>query len=108
MRETYEETGLHVRLTDLAGVYTKPATATLILTFSAEIVGGQPARNDEAAAFSYFAPGSEPANSVPKQVERAADAVGPRQKTLFRVQTEPSADLKELAQRARGDDKKDA
>jgi hypothetical protein len=44
-------------------------------------------KNEEAADFGYFAPGEEPENSLPKHLERVADAVDPgRDKTVFKVQ----------------------
>jgi ADP-ribose pyrophosphatase YjhB (NUDIX family) len=40
----------------------------------------------EAAEFAYFAPGEEPPNTLPKQVERAADAARNLGQTVFKVQ----------------------
>lgn len=106
VREAKEETGLDVGLYDLAGVYIKPDSNHLILTFTADVIGGRLTPNEEAAGFDYFAPGEEPANTMPKQVTRVADAAGRgreglSQETLFREQTEPPTDLALLA--ARGD-----
>ena len=89
VRETLEETGLTVRLTDLSGVYLKPAEHSLIFTFLAEVVDGELTTGPEAAAFDYFAAGREPVNSLPKQVERVSDAVAERTTTAFRVQDSP-------------------
>ena len=89
VRETREETGLSVRLTDLTGVYVKPIEHSLIFTFTAEVVDGQLTTGPEAAAFDYYAAGQEPENSLPKQVERAADAAAERATTAFRVQSDP-------------------
>lgn len=106
VRETKEETGLDVHLSDLAGVYTKPDRNKLILTFTAGISGGRPTPNEEAAAFAHFRPGEEPANAIPKQVARVADTVGRGREregrgreTIFREQTEPPTDLAALAAR---------
>ncbi len=87
VRETQEETGLDVQLTDLSGVYLKPESSTLIFNFLGKIVGGQLNKGPESAAFANFKPGQEPENTLPKQAERVADATGPRETTLFRVQT---------------------
>ena len=95
-RETREETGLNVRLVDLTGVYVKPERNHLVFTFTAEITGGRLTPNAEAADFAYFASGTEPANSLPKHVERVADAVSPQGRTIFRVQRGES-DLAALA-----------
>ncbi len=88
------ETGLDVRLDDLSGVYLKPAQnskkSEMIFTFTASVNGGQLTKNEEAADFAYFASGEEPENSLPKHIERVADAVHPgRDKTVFKVQEKP-------------------
>lgn len=89
-RETYEETGLHARAVDLSGVYTKPDVGEVVFTFLGYVTNGRLTKSSEAAEFAYFAPGDEPPNSLPKQVERVADAAGPQKTTLFRAQTGPS------------------
>lgn len=89
IRETHEETGLHVRLLQLSGVYIKPQTNDIIFSFLAKPIDGQLGKNEEAADFAYFAPGDEPPNTLPKHVERVADAAGPQKTTLFREQTGP-------------------
>jgi 8-oxo-dGTP diphosphatase len=89
VRETQEETGLSVRLTQLSGVYLKPADHSLIFSFMAEVDGGRLTLGPEAEGFDYFAPGEEPANSLPKQVERVADAHAPETATCFRIQDGP-------------------
>jgi 8-oxo-dGTP diphosphatase len=89
IRETREETGLSVRLTHLSGVYLKPHDHSLIFSFLAEAMAGQLTAGPEAAAFAYFAPGEEAANSLPKQVERVADAQNSGAATQFRIQDGP-------------------
>ncbi|MFW6063220.1 MAG: NUDIX hydrolase [Chloroflexota bacterium] len=89
LRETREETGLEVTLTHLSGVYTKPPQDEVVFTFLAEHSGGELRRNAEAAEFAYFAPGEEPENSLPKHVERVADAAGVVDTTVFREQAGP-------------------
>ncbi|MCI0731879.1 MAG: NUDIX domain-containing protein [Chloroflexi bacterium] len=90
VRETREETGLAVRLADLSGVYVKTAENKMLFTFTAEVTGGTLTPNAEAAGFAYFAPGQEPANTLPRHVERVADATRPRDTTVFRLQDGPS------------------
>lgn len=89
MRETREETGLDVRVIDLAGVYTKPDAGEVVFNFLGQIKGGRLTENREAVEFASFAPGDEPSNSLPKHVERVADAAGPQKTTLFRMQSGP-------------------
>lgn len=91
VRETREETGLEVRLTDLAGVYTKPTEREITFTFTAVVAGGTLRENNEAASFGYYAPGAEPRRAIPKHVQRLADALRPEEETIFRVQDGPSA-----------------
>jgi ADP-ribose pyrophosphatase YjhB (NUDIX family) len=91
VRETKEETGLNVRPVDLSGVYVKSEPLSLIFAFTAAVMGGALQLNPEAADFAYFEPGQEPANSLPKHLERVADAVDPdRLITRFRRQDGPS------------------
>jgi ADP-ribose pyrophosphatase YjhB (NUDIX family) len=91
VRETKEETGLNVRLLDLAGVYVKSEPLSLIFAFTAAASSGMLQLNAEAADFAYITPGQEPANTLPKHLERVTDAVDPdRQITRFRRQDGPS------------------
>lgn len=84
VRETYEETGLTVRLTDLPSIEVKPAHGLMVFTFSAEVTGGQLTTGPEAADFAYFPAGGEPANVLPRHVVRTADAVAGHGVTQFR------------------------
>ncbi|KAA3658425.1 MAG: NUDIX domain-containing protein [Chloroflexi bacterium] len=86
VRETYEETGLHVNLTDLSGVYLYDDKRHVIFVFTAVIESGQLTTGSKSAAFAYFAPGHEPENVFCQHVERAADACYPRDGTVFRFQ----------------------
>lgn len=90
LRETHEETGLVVRLTDLTGVYIKPEKEEMVFVFSAEKISGQLTTGLESAEFATFAPGDEPENSLQFHVTRVADAVTPRETTIFRVQSHPA------------------
>ena len=64
IREALEETGLHVRVTRLVGVYTSPdimiqyaegnRIQPVAFSFEAEIVGGELGLSDETTAFGYF------------------------------------------------------
>jgi ADP-ribose pyrophosphatase YjhB (NUDIX family) len=87
VREAKEETGLDVRLTDLSGVYVRPEKEEMVFVFSAEKTGGVLTTGPESAEFGYFAPGDEPENALPFHVERVADAITPRESTIFRTQS---------------------
>lgn len=64
LREVFEETGLHVRVTRLVGVYSDPnqlvvyqdgnKVQIVALHFLAEIVGGTLGLSDETSDFGYF------------------------------------------------------
>lgn len=66
IREVWEETGLHVRVTRLIGVYSSPNMLLtyadgghyqlVALSFEAEIIGGELTISDETSAFGYFTP----------------------------------------------------
>lgn len=86
VRETYEETGLHIQLTNLTGVYFKENQQEVVFNFTAEVTGGKLQTNAEAAEFAYFTSGEEPENSLPKHVIRVADALSDSDITLFRHQ----------------------
>jgi 8-oxo-dGTP diphosphatase len=86
VRETYEETGLHVRLTNLTGVYFYHDKEHIIFVFTAVINSGQLTTGTESAAFAYFAPGTEPENVVHQHLERTADAFIQHRHTIFRFQ----------------------
>ncbi len=91
VRETYEETGLQVRLTDVSGVYLYDDRRHVIFTFTAVIESGQLTTGPESGAFAYFAPGKEPENVLLQHIERAADACRPRDRTIFRFQNSNTA-----------------
>jgi 8-oxo-dGTP diphosphatase len=89
IRETQEEAGVDVELTGCSGIYVKPKQNLMIFTFSARIISGGLTTGDEAAAFSYFTPGREPDNSLPKHIERVADAISSPGETFFKIQDSP-------------------
>ncbi|MFN2190180.1 MAG: NUDIX domain-containing protein [Candidatus Promineifilaceae bacterium] len=90
VRETYEETGLEVELTSCTGIYIKPDSNSMLFTFKANVLGGSLTTSSESKAFDYFFSGKEPENSLPKQVERVADAVSFSGEIQIRIQSGPS------------------
>ena len=90
VRETYKETGLHVTLTDLSGIYVhKDEQPHMAFTFTATAASGQLAKGPEAVEFTYCFPGQEVASVVSQHAQRAADAVDPIEYTQFRFQEGP-------------------
>jgi 8-oxo-dGTP pyrophosphatase MutT (NUDIX family) len=63
-REVWEETGLQVRMTRLIGVYSNPDQLVIypdgnkvffvIMSFEAEVIGGELGLSDETTAFGYY------------------------------------------------------
>ena len=86
VRETMEETGLAVRLTDLIGVYTKPAVGEVVFSFAAVATSGTLTTGAESLAFQYLPPDAPPANALVNHVSRVADAAAATGGTLFRQQ----------------------
>ena len=64
VREVLEETGLHVRVTRIVGVYTSPGLIIeysdgnrfqpVVFSFEAEVVGGELGLSDETTDYGYF------------------------------------------------------
>ncbi len=94
VREAYEETGLHVKVTRLVGVYTTPdlvveyADGNVIqpvaLSFEATVTGGEMGLSDETTDVGYFS--VEEMGSLDlmeNHVERIHDAVKNRPEAVF-------------------------
>jgi 8-oxo-dGTP pyrophosphatase MutT (NUDIX family) len=94
-REVWEETGLRVRVTRLVGVYSNPDQLVIypdgnkaffvVLSFEAEILGGDPGLSDETTAFGYFSLGEM--ESMPihaRHKERVEDALLPGCEALIK------------------------
>ncbi len=86
-REVKEETGLDVKVTKLAGVYSKPDKDDMVFSFECKIIGGQITLNDEADQIEYFEIEKFPANTVPKQVERIQDFLETPNEVTLKIQT---------------------
>jgi 8-oxo-dGTP pyrophosphatase MutT (NUDIX family) len=86
VRETLEETGCHVRLGALTSINSYTDEANITFTFTATIVGGELTTGPEAAAFAWFQPGEEPANTPPQHRERVADACAAANRVVLRKQ----------------------
>lgn len=85
VRETREETGLHVRLLQPTGIYLVEHLPHLVVAFLAEPVGGSLTTGPEAAAFDWFTPGSEPQNTMHAHLDRVRDALSAGE-PVFRMQ----------------------
>lgn len=75
VREALEETGLHIRVTALVGIYSEPAYRTVIypdnvvqlvdVIVEAEIISGELTASAESADLQFFDPFHPPAEMVP-------------------------------------------
>ena len=54
-REAFEETGLHVRLNGLLGLYSHPGNPVVLAVYSAEAVGGSLSVSEESHEVATFA-----------------------------------------------------
>lgn len=94
-REVWEETGLKVRVTRLIGVYSNPDQLVIypdgnkaffvVMSFEAEIIGGELGLSDETTAFGYFS--LEEMASMPmhgRHKQRVEDALLGQQATLIK------------------------
>jgi 8-oxo-dGTP diphosphatase len=96
VRETYEETGLHVEPVRLAGVYSDPAFQHVTypngdqvhyvsFSFDCRVVGGTLAPDgDESLEVAYVAPDSLPDSIWPGHAIRIQDALACRESAFFR------------------------
>lgn len=55
-RETFEEAGLEVRITDLVGVYSYPGSMVVIIVYECEVLGGSLCCDHESYEVKLYAP----------------------------------------------------
>ena len=97
VRETYEETGLQVSLSNLTGIYVyEDEKPHMVFTFTASATSGELTTGAESSDFAYFAPGSERLPLVEQHLQRVSDALDPIEHTQFRMQKGPSLVIKKL------------
>ncbi|KAA3658426.1 MAG: NUDIX hydrolase [Chloroflexi bacterium] len=95
VRETYEETGLHITLTNLPGIYVyQDEQPHMVFTFTATVDSGQLTNGEESADFAHFAPGQEETPIVEQHLQRVKDAVDLVEQTQFRFQNGPHRIIK--------------
>lgn len=75
IREVREETGYHVKVGDLIGIYSTPAKDSVVLSFVAHIVGRSPWRpTNEIGEIGFFGRDELPLPMRQRTRERIADA----------------------------------
>jgi 8-oxo-dGTP pyrophosphatase MutT (NUDIX family) len=94
-RETWEETGLRVRVGRLVGIYTSPdylieyadgnRRQIVAMSFEAEVIGGELGTSDETTEFGYFSPAEMREMDVMEHhVERIRDAFAGQEAAFVR------------------------
>ena len=64
IRETHEETGLHVEIGEIVGLYSRLEAAIVVIAFEARVVGGVARTNPEALEIVAFRPEQIPWNGI--------------------------------------------
>lgn len=90
VREVLEETGLHVRVERLVGVYTKSRVETLVFSFLCCIESGELTLSDEADEHRYFALEEIPPNHSLSQLDRLRDFIQAPDRVTLKTQSFPS------------------
>ena len=91
IRETFEETGLNIKVKALVGVYGKNNRDELVFVFTGRVVGGKLKETAESDENRYFKLDELPDNTIPKHIERIQDASEKNSKPVFRLQNGLSA-----------------
>jgi ADP-ribose pyrophosphatase YjhB (NUDIX family) len=96
VRETFEETGLHVAVKRLVGVYSDPknycilrypsgyAVHYVIMTFEVEQVGGELQLSDESTELRFFDLDKLPEDLMPSSRMRIEDTLKGRQEAFYK------------------------
>jgi ADP-ribose pyrophosphatase YjhB (NUDIX family) len=91
VRETEEETGLKIEISDLVGVYSQPQKDKFSFVFLGEVNGGKLRKSKEADKHRYFKLKQIPKKTVPKHLEGVQDALNNHKRPVFRQRKRFSA-----------------
>ncbi|MCX6727941.1 MAG: NUDIX domain-containing protein [Candidatus Saccharibacteria bacterium] len=86
VREVNEETGLRVRVENLAGLYSKPLEDDILLLFTCKRLDGELTLNNEADKIEYFTIDNIPANTNPRHRGRIQDVLSSGDGIIFKIQ----------------------
>ncbi len=95
VRETWEETGLRVRVVKLIGVYSSPDMIVeyadggrwqiAAISFEAEVIGGELGLSDETTAFGYYSRREmADLDLMPHHLQRIDDALAGQERAFIR------------------------
>ncbi|MBT3817459.1 MAG: NUDIX domain-containing protein [Candidatus Magasanikbacteria bacterium] len=91
IREIKEETGFHVEVTKLLGVYSKSNKDEIVFSFECKIISGKRTLNEEAKDIQYFAIKDIPKNTSPNQRKRIQDYFKDKQNIILQIDKGPSS-----------------
>lgn len=103
-REVREETGLHVEVGQLVGVYSKPLKQEIVLSFRCQVSGDPPENilDDDIDESRYFALEALPVRILPKHRQRINDALLHQEQAIVRAQRTSTAQDQKAGQRGEG------
>jgi 8-oxo-dGTP diphosphatase len=87
VREVEEETGLHVKVEKLIGVYAAPQKQDLVFNFLCQATGGALRHSPESDQLCWFRSNEIPANTLPRHVERIKHAYSDLKSVRLEIQT---------------------
>jgi mutator protein MutT len=87
VREVEEETGLHVQVERLIGVYAVPQKQDLVFNFLCRATGGALRHSPESDKLDWFRSNEIPANTLPRHVERIKHAYSDLKSVHLEIQT---------------------
>jgi 8-oxo-dGTP diphosphatase len=86
VREVEEETGLHVEVRRLIGVYAVPKKQDLVFNFLCESTGGALRSSPESDRLEWFHFDQIPTNTLPRHVERIKHAYSDLKSVRLEIQ----------------------
>ena len=77
LREVFEETGMHVRVVNLSGIYKNMIQGIVALVFRCEVAGGEPTLTAESGRVEWCTLGELESRMSPAYFVRVEDAFSP-------------------------------
>lgn len=98
-RELLEEIGAGAEIVRLAGVYSKPQKAEVVLVFLCHLIADQESAlhtTEEVSELEWFLPSALPSDLLPKHRQRIEDALTGQQAAILRDQRSSTAEDQRL------------
>jgi ADP-ribose pyrophosphatase YjhB (NUDIX family) len=87
VREVEEETGLHVQVEKLIGVYAVPQKEDLVFNFLCRATAGALRHSRESDRLGWFSSNEVPTNTLPRHIERIKHAYSGLHSVRLEIQT---------------------